>query len=159
MRRGVPGGQQDFQPGQQGALAVEQFVAQVRQVPVLVRERRTVGPGSRIVLPLDEERGLGEQVVVARVVEVQVGVHHVVDVLRGDVQLGQPEQQTVLGAHGRGQELGERLPAPGELRVLDVGTVHAGVDQHQAVVVQPDEVARNRRCIRRPSCTPGAITS
>ena len=121
---GMPRGGDDLEAGQHLGVSVEQFESCAREVdPVAQLRRLTLGPAE--LSALDEERGVGEDGVLAAVVEVQMSVDHQVDVCRAHVELG--------------QRVGHRPVdhAPVVQHVLRAA--HAGVDQHRATVMGDHE--------------------
>ena len=100
-----------------------------------------LGKATRFPLPaLDDDAGIGHQLVSARVVEVEMGVDDVVDPLRIDVELLQARPDVLTGAEVHLEEVRELPDA-------SVGVVHglrvqAGVEEHPALGVL-DEVGGN----------------
>ncbi len=95
---------------------------------------------------------------VAGVVEVEVGADEDVDVVRRQTDLGEPVGDVVLGSHDRRRYLSKSVTAEGRFRILDVLSVHAGVDQDVPPVVGLDQIADDRDNDPLPTPLPGVST-
>nr|WP_030340065.1 hypothetical protein [Streptomyces sp. NRRL S-1022] len=135
----VSGALHQLDAGEQFGVALDQPVLQVGLVPARPGDLQPAELARRrqpVVAALDDELGVGEEVVVAGVVRVQVGAHHQVDVPRPQPEDGEPGLHPLVGPdldHGFGARRGAREP---------------GVHQHVGAVSGLDEVTRHGRADR-----------
>ena len=134
-------------------VAVEEPVVELRAVEELVGDLG-VRECLLVVLPLDDDFGVGEEEVAAAVVGVQVGVDDVCDVRDPEADLGESPLEPVLGLHPREHLVGV-VEAEAVRRIVDVRGMQAGVDEDVFVVVGADQIDRHRDIDQHAVVDPG----